>query len=195
MMLSQIRGMSKIPWLLSESELRECRKCHEDKPVDGGFRVRTLPSGKLWLSTTCRDCELAANRAWHQENKRDRSAWRAEHSDKVKKYNKVAYSKMTDEQKKLISRRSTLAKYGLTPEDYQVMFDMQDGKCSVCQRTPEGNGVSRHNLVVDHDHDTGQVRALLCDFCNRGLGIFRDDPDLLMHAADYLLTYREDRVV
>ena len=44
-------------------------------------------------------------------------------------------------------------------------------------------------IAVGHDHAAGATRALLCDFCNRGLGIFRDDPELLMAAAVYLLEY------
>jgi hypothetical protein len=107
-----------------------------------------------------------------------------------KEYHKQYYQAMTTEQKKNMSRKSTLAKYGLTPEEYDKMFDEQDGKCAVCGREPEGTGVSRHNLVVDHDHVSGITRSLLCDFCNRGLGIFRDDPDLLINAALYLIKHQ-----
>jgi hypothetical protein len=83
-----------------------------------------------------------------------------------------------------------LSQYGFTPEEYDEMFAAQEGKCAICKRVPSGNGVDRHNLVVDHDHDTGKVRSLLCDFCNRGLGIFRDSPDDLIAAAAYLLQHQ-----
>lgn len=73
--------------------------------------------------------------------------------------------------------------YGISTGDYQHMLDEQEGKCAIC-------GVSNTELHVDHDHDTGDVRALLCFSCNSGLGMFKDDPELLRKAAVYIIDNR-----
>ena len=77
-----------------------------------------------------------------------------------------------------------LAKYGLTPETYEAMLAEQDGRCAICGTT-EWRSRSDHPHV-DHCHDTGKVRGLLCRGCNNGLGHFGDDPDRLEAAAAYL---------
>jgi hypothetical protein len=70
-----------------------------------------------------------------------------------------------------------------TPEQFDTIFDHQNGKCAIC-------GVHEselpHRLAIDHCHATNEVRGLLCDHCNRGLGLFRDSPDFLIKATDYL---------
>jgi hypothetical protein len=76
-------------------------------------------------------------------------------------------------------RRSHLRRtYGLTPEQYAEMYDEQEGVCAICQL--------REATCIDHDHETGLVRALLCRRCNTGIGQFGDDPDLLVRAVGYL---------
>lgn len=74
--------------------------------------------------------------------------------------------------------------FGLTPQQWQAMYDAQDGKCPICglpsEQSPKGK------LGVDHDHATGKVRELLCGHCNAGLGRFRDSPNLLARAISYL---------
>lgn len=75
-----------------------------------------------------------------------------------------------------------IRQYGLTPEDYQLLMDQQDGKCAICRETCS----SGNRLSVDHDHETNQVRGLLCRSCNRGLGLLKDNPLVLMRAWEYL---------
>lgn len=75
------------------------------------------------------------------------------------------------------------SKYGLEPDHKEQLFDAQGGACYIC-RYPFGQKTG--DMKVDHDHETGQVRGLLCDLCNRGLGMFRDNINNLNKAASYL---------
>jgi hypothetical protein len=74
-------------------------------------------------------------------------------------------------------------RYGLTLDDYKTMLAAQGGVCAICREPSTSAWGSLH---VDHDHDTGRVRGLLCEACNVGLGNFKDDPARLRAAAVYL---------
>lgn len=75
-------------------------------------------------------------------------------------------------------RNRQLRKYGVSPDDRRAMLAAQGGRCPICNE--------KRKLVTDHDHVTGRVRALLCDRCNRLLGVVDDDPRLLAAAIDFL---------
>lgn len=70
-------------------------------------------------------------------------------------------------------------RYGITIEQFEELLDAQGGRCAIC-----GDGNER--LHVDHCHTTGRIRGLLCGKCNRGLGLLRDNPDILERGAEYL---------
>lgn len=147
---------------------KRCKDCGLWQPVDA-FDLMSRPSrpGDVYYFPRCKPCKKLYQVNYYQSRKQREPGW-----------------------EKKQSRKATLARYGLTPEEYDDLLIAQDGRCAICKRRPGStNGVDRHNLVVDHDHAAGTTRALLCDFCNRGLGIFRDDPELLMAAAAYLLEY------
>ncbi len=73
--------------------------------------------------------------------------------------------------------------YGMTVEMYEDLLAAQNNACAICKAT---RGAKRQRLHVDHDHATGRIRGLLCSACNRGIGFFKDSPNLLQTAAAYL---------
>lgn len=78
--------------------------------------------------------------------------------------------------------------YNLTEAQFEAMEAAQGGKCAVCKTATGTKG--KDKLVVDHCHDTGAVRGLLCDTCNRALGFFRDSTETLQSAIDYINSSR-----
>lgn len=83
--------------------------------------------------------------------------------------------------------------YGLTVEQYKRMFEIQGGACAICAK-PETTRRKDGTIIplqVDHDHQTGAVRALLCQSCNQGLGHFKDDVALMSLAINYLRSHGE----
>lgn len=76
--------------------------------------------------------------------------------------------------------------YNITEEVFQQMLISQGSVCAICRTQDWGP----HGPHVDHCHATGKVRSILCGLCNKGLGNFKDDPDRLRTAADYVELHR-----
>lgn len=75
--------------------------------------------------------------------------------------------------------------YGLGFKEYEEMLFKQNGVCAICNSEPPKNQ-HKTRLNIDHCHTTGKVRGLLCDACNRAIGLLKDSPDLLNKAINYL---------
>lgn len=73
--------------------------------------------------------------------------------------------------------------YGISQEEYQQLYTLQEGKCAICSISQEE---LRQPLSVDHCHITNKVRGLLCNHCNHGIGKFKDDITILQNAINYL---------
>ncbi len=85
------------------------------------------------------------------------------------------------------SKREQLKrKYGITPEDKEQMFLQQEGRCAICTKAMTLWGRTSEGACIDHCHEGGHIRALLCGNCNKGLGHFFDNPDFLLEALQYL---------
>ncbi len=76
--------------------------------------------------------------------------------------------------------RNLKRRYGITLEDWKLQHEIQDGKCAIC-------GTETTTLCVDHDHDNGNIRGLLCNNCNKGLGLLGDNLRNVERAYVYLL--------
>jgi hypothetical protein len=98
----------------------------------------------------------------------------------------AAYALRTRDKKRENDRKRA---YGMDPGEYESMLERQDGGCAICGNdSSAGTNSGRRNLCVDHDHDTGEIRGLLCNNCNRAIGLLKDNRALLLRAADYLTT-------
>jgi len=75
-------------------------------------------------------------------------------------------------------------KYNLEPGEYDAMLHAQNGVCKICKSSDTGRGDQW--FVVDHCHETNKVRGLLCNTCNRALGLFKDNISYLEQAILYL---------
>lgn len=107
---------------------------------------------------------------------------------------KVAYYREWRRKNPDGSRRSQLVKkYGITLAQYYEMLAAQDGKCAICgeagSRFQKANGKNVRRLSVDHNHETGKVRKLICNDCNVGIGAFQEDTERMKMAIDYLVAH------
>lgn len=122
-----------------------------------------------------RDRKIAITRAWQARNPEKTKAI-------IAKWGKA------------FGRRARLKReYGISESDYDRMLDEQHGVCAICE-LPETR-LSRHTerpmrLAIDHSHETGEIRGLLCHRCNTILGSTYDNPVLLMRLAKYLARQR-----
>lgn len=109
--------------------------------------------------------------------RRERYANDAEHREKLK-----AAVRAEDPARKRDNRMRR--QFGIGAAEFDAIVTRQGGGCAIC-RARVGDSAGRR-LHVDHCHKTGAVRGILCSACNLGLGKFRDDPELLQRAVDYL---------
>ena len=142
----------------------KCKKCGEEKPRTQFYKEKRTKRGYQARCITC--CKADANAVFQANPEPYRQRAREAHTPELR-------------------RARTLAQYGLTQEDYDRMLEKQDGHCAICPATESGHNVTDH-FVVDHCHDTGKVRGLLCSSCNLMLGKAKDDVTILQNAIHYL---------
>lgn len=139
--------------------MKKCTVCGEEKPFDMFHKMSTSKDGKGYR---CKACDYKARKKWTEDNP-ERSSYSAR--NRTLKYH-----------------------YGIDIPTYEDMFFSQNGACAICGCTENNTTGKRKNwnFAVDHNHNTGKVRGLLCNTCNRGLGMLGDTIERLEKALAYL---------
>jgi hypothetical protein len=147
--------------------MKWCGVCKQDKPITEFYSA----TGKTYddLQRRCKPCSYEGHERWRQANlekaARDQKRWRDENPEHVADHHLTKL-------------------YGIPAGTYQKMLAAQNGCCAICQKEPPKNGRTKR-LHVDHCHDTGEIRGLLCHGCNVSIGHLNHDPKLLIAAAEY----------
>lgn len=139
-------------------EVKRCRLCGRGLPLSCFYKHRGTTDGHRG---ECKECHSKRSKEYYREHK-------AEH--------------------RTVSRRYSIKKlYGITEEDFNNLYESQGGKCAICGKPLDMISANKNNAAhIDHDHETGKVRGILCRFCNIGLGLFKDNLELLDRAKEYL---------
>lgn len=147
---------------MKQKEFR-CPRCREIKPRQEYHNTTRGRGTSPRRRPYCRECQ---------------ATYMVEYRKQKKRNNPEEYFKQ--------QRKENVARYGITTEDYQMMFNGQNGKCLICNSLPNGTGKKNGRLFIDHCHENGNIRGLLCHHCNAGLGAFKHNPELLLKAIEYL---------
>ena len=134
------------------SDTKHCGGCNTDKPLDDFHKNSSRKDGR---STQCKVCINTRNKVWYTKNKeRHNALGKANYNANGEKYRDRNYRK----------------KYGITLEQYNQILENQNGLCALCNQPETAmhrkSGGKLRELAVDHCHETGKIRGLLCTKCN-----------------------------
>jgi len=133
---------------------------------------------------------LSKNWAVRNPEKVNRRAkeWRDKNLEKARLASRKSAAKTRKENPRIIKDRKLRSSYGISLEDFENMLKSQNHSCAICSFSFEYKSQSK-GPHIDHDHQTGKVRMILCRFCNNLLGYANDDVLILESAITYLDTY------
>ena len=163
---------------------RLCIACRKRHPLDAFGIDRRYHDGR------CKYCRKCAREKWKH--------WASKNPERVRDAARGVSRRAREadpEKQKLALRSSRLkCKYGITLKEFLGLIEAQGGRCLICtaEMVPRAQGRDKRALLacVDHDHSTGKIRGVLCNNCNRGLGLFGEDVLRLRLAAEDLEAHK-----
>ena len=144
------------------NDTKLCNKCNTIKLLTEFPKNKYSPDG---IKSKCRECERAYYREYRERYKKQAKEW----------------MKANPRKRSIIA---TCSRVRIKYKDYLILAEKQGNVCKICKQPNATKTKSR--LCLDHCHKTGKVRGLLCDSCNKGLGNFKDNINLLSNALEYL---------
>ncbi len=146
--------------------MKSCVKCGVEKPLS---EYHLKAAGRDGHRNDCISCVSVRNAECYRGNPKP-----------IKERNSAYYYAHKPQKAAYARKRKLEIEYGLTQDEFDAMVLAQGGCCAICGRQSEGK------FNIDHDHDTGNVRGLLCGPCNRGIGLLGDSAETLQRAVAYL---------
>ena len=174
-------------------ETKLCPKCGLDKPLSEYHKSRNSKTGHTnKCKSCCKEYNIlnasvikAGQKRWKNKNKEELNAYHKNWRVRNPAYGRLSYHKHKENH----AASTRLRKYNISKEEYDSLLVGQEGKCKICDRH---YSEFRKRLAVDHDHDTGEFRGLLCAACNTGIGLLKESVEILRAAEKYLLFYKKD---
>lgn len=163
---SRSKGIEEYRAQLLQQGLKPCSQCGEIKPLSEFYKQRQYYSGR------CKNCMQDARKEYTQKRG---------HVWKETRRNRYASDK---EYRQKIRGRELYRKYKITQQEYDDLLEKQGGVCKICKQLRPWRGST--TLHVDHCHQSGRVRGLLCHFCNSLLGYTGEDIAVPRAAIEYL---------
>ena len=148
------------------TENKTCTTCKIPKSL---VSFNKEPKGRLGVKSKCKPCEKQYRLSHRKQGNKSIASWRSRNPERFKSI-------------------ELKGKYGITLEQYNSILRSQNGVCAICCR-PEKSHDHRgklRDLSVDHCHQTGKIRGLLCFDCNTALGKFNEDVEVIASACEYL---------
>lgn len=154
---------------------RRCHACKKIKPLDEFYKDAKAKGGKGYR---CKDCAKRISAKDAKENSDARKAT-------GKRYRSQPHIRAQARDRLL------RIKYGVGSKEYDQLLARQKGVCAICKQ--DRRDARGREMPVDHDHATGAVRGILCDHCNRIIGLLQENPVHLRNAARYLRAWSRRR--
>jgi hypothetical protein len=192
-------GICNIHGALDEKNAYVCiskgKKC--------GWRLRCKECArisKMKMYNNKREEYIQYSADWAKNNREYINKWKRE--DRI---NNPEKKKMSNKRQRellierigidMVNLKKRLDKFKITIEHYQSLKDTQENRCAICgnfeTKKNTRNGDKIAELCIDHDHSTNKIRELLCRNCNTGIGMFKDDVNLVQTALNYLKKHKD----